>query len=141
MSFCKTSLTRCEWSVTFLDLFATILLLRGTDRPPQAEEKLPARSQDFSEWYNELVLKAQLLTTEGTESLLLQLATPQLLGQNLGLLNRQFGSFPSYDAAGNFSDAIKSAALQQARGDRRPVPARTIDQQGAVLWQLFQLFR
>src|ERR1041385_8876887 len=25
-----------------------------------AEEKLPTRSQDFSEWYNQLVLKAQL---------------------------------------------------------------------------------
>src|SRR5260221_13897009 len=25
-----------------------------------AEEKFPARSQDFSEWYNQLVLKAQL---------------------------------------------------------------------------------
>ena len=36
---------------------------------------------------------------------------------------------------------IKSAALQQARGDGRPVAARTIDQQGAVLRQLFQIFR
>ena len=25
-----------------------------------AEEKLPTRAQDFSEWYNQLVLKAQL---------------------------------------------------------------------------------
>ncbi len=25
-----------------------------------AEEKLPTRAQDFSEWYNQLVLRAQL---------------------------------------------------------------------------------
>jgi prolyl-tRNA synthetase len=35
-------------------------LLRGTDNRSMAEEKLPTRAQDFSEWYNQLVLKAQL---------------------------------------------------------------------------------
>jgi len=32
----------------------------GTTERRMAEEKLPTRAQDFSEWYNQLVLKAQL---------------------------------------------------------------------------------
>ena len=58
-----------------------------------------------------------------------------------GGLHRQFCGFPSDDAAGNFTDGIKSAALQQARGDGRPVAARAVDQQGAVLRKLLQIFR
>ena len=60
-----------------------------------------------------------------------RLALQSLLGGSCA--HRQFCGFPSYDAAGNFADVIKSAALQQARGDGRPVAARAIDQQGAVL--------
>src|SRR5436309_7236028 len=32
----------------------------GPDDLLMAEDKLPTRAQDFSEWYNQLVLKAQL---------------------------------------------------------------------------------
>ncbi len=35
----------------------------------------------------------------------------------------------------------KSAALQQARDDGRPVSARAIDQQWTIFRQLFQIFR
>jgi hypothetical protein len=51
----------------------------------------------------------------------------RLLLQNLRSLNRQSCGFPSNDAAGNFTDGLESAALQQARGNGRPVAARTID--------------
>ena len=53
----------------------------------------------------------------------------------------RFAASHACDAAGNFADAVKSAALQQARGDGRPVAARAIDQQGTILRQLFQIFR
>ena len=63
-----------------------------------------------------------------------------ILGRSLGILDRQVCGFPSYDAAGNFSDVIKSAALQQAGSDGRPVTARTKNEKGAVSRDLSQVF-
>jgi prolyl-tRNA synthetase len=47
--------------VRYAFLIAVIrIFLQGTIERRMAEEKLPTRAQDFSEWYNQLVLKAQL---------------------------------------------------------------------------------
>src|SRR5713226_496420 len=61
--FCSPwhALTRLQASATLLSLLSLSYCFREerTNRR-MAEEKLPTRAQDFSEWYNQLVLKAQL---------------------------------------------------------------------------------
>ena len=61
--------------------------------------------------------------------------------QGLGGFDREVGGFPSYDAARNFTDVVKSAALQQACADRRPVAACTINEQGTVFGKFSEIFR
>jgi|HubBroStandDraft_6_1064221.scaffolds.fasta_scaffold186656_2 hypothetical protein len=40
-----------------------------------------------------------------------------LMQRNLSGLDGQVCGFPTYDAAGNFTDALKSIALQETRGN------------------------
>src|SRR5580693_2448082 len=55
------ALTRFHASATLLSLPSTTNRIREEQANPRmAEEKLLTRAQDFSEWYNQLVLKAQL---------------------------------------------------------------------------------
>lgn len=60
---------------------------------------------------------------------------------SLGIANGQSRGLPRRDAASNFTYGIKSPALQQARGDGRPIAARTVDQQAAVFRERFQILR
>jgi hypothetical protein len=50
-------------------------------------------------------------------SALLGLAALQRLGQDRGSLNREFCGFPRGNAAGDLTDRVEPAALQQTRGD------------------------
>src|SRR5271167_2098421 len=59
------------------------------------------------------------------------------LRRHLGSLQRQVRGFPSQDATGNFTDGIKSAALQQAGGDGRAVASGAIREQRTVSWNSF----
>lgn len=54
-------------------------------------------------------------------------------------LDRELGGFPGGDAAGDFTDAVKSTALQQAGGDGRAVATGTIHQQRTVPRQLAEI--
>ena len=62
------------------------------------------------------------------------------LRRNMPRFDREFCGFPAGDAAGNFADAGKSSALQQACRDRRSVAARTVNQQWTILRKFFQIF-
>src|SRR6516162_11879573 len=55
-----SSLTLLCASVTLFCSLKRKISRRGMVQGRMAEEKLPTRAQDFSEWYNQLVLKAQL---------------------------------------------------------------------------------
>src|SRR5487761_424295 len=118
----------CVYSVG--QIIATILKHRAPNRNSSVRRAGEPRRTVF---YN-----LMFPTNEGS---LVKLAAPKFLRHGLSSLNWQVCSFPSRDATGNFADAIKSAALQHACGNRRPVAARTIDQQGPVFGELFQTFR
>ena len=53
-------MTRCSASDTLFRLRAAVFPRWERTTRRMAEEKLPTRAQDFSEWYNQLVLRAQL---------------------------------------------------------------------------------
>src|SRR6201990_3358260 len=56
-----------------------------------AEEKLPTRAQDFSEWYNQLVLKAQLADYAPVRGCMIVRPYGWALWENIqGALDRRF---------------------------------------------------
>ncbi len=56
-----------------------------------AEEKLPTRAQDFSEWYNQLVLKAQLADYAPVRGCMIVRPYGWALWENIqGQLDRRF---------------------------------------------------
>jgi hypothetical protein len=56
-------------------------------------------------------------------------------------LERQIGGFPRGDAAGDFADAPRAAALQEACSDGRPVATGAINQDVPAGRKLCEILR